>query len=63
MYASLVRAGDGLIATTRSSGIFVLAAGPKFEVLAHNELGDDSDFNATPAVTADRLFVRSNRAL
>lgn len=63
VYASLVRAGDRLIAVTRSSGVFVLAVGPELKVLAHNELTDDSDFNASPAISTDRLFLRSNRAI
>jgi hypothetical protein len=32
-------------------------------MLAHNDLGDGSDFSATPAISAGRLFVRSNTHL
>ena len=31
--------------------------------LAQNRLDDDSDFNATPAVAEDALYLRSNRFL
>ena len=31
--------------------------------LAHNRLGDDSLFNASPAVARDRMILRSDRYL
>lgn len=64
VYASVV-AGDGKIfAVTRRNGTFVLAAGPEFKVLAHNELkGDATDFNTGPAISQGRLLLRSNRCL
>ena len=40
-----------------------LAARDRFEVLAHNDLDDPSDFNATPAIGDRWIFVRSNRYL
>jgi len=47
-----------------ASGTFVLAAKPQFEQRAHNQFqSDDSDFNATPAISDGRLFLRSNRFL
>ena len=63
LYASVMEADGKLYAVTRRSGTFVLAAKPDFEVLAHNDLQDDSDFNASPAVSNGKLFVRSNKAL
>jgi outer membrane protein assembly factor BamB len=63
VYASVVAAGDKLIAVTRTSGAFVLGATPSLQVLAINRLGDESDFNPTPAVAGGQLFLRSNRAL
>jgi outer membrane protein assembly factor BamB len=63
VYASVVLAGDKLIAVTRTAGAFVLAAGPKFRVVAANRLSDDSDFNASPAVADGELFLRSNQAI
>ncbi|MSR31178.1 MAG: serine/threonine protein kinase [Gemmataceae bacterium] len=63
VYASVVLAGDRMVATTRSEGVFVLQPGPPFKVLAHNRLADDSDFNASPALSKGRIFLRSNKAL
>jgi len=62
-YASPVAADGKIILFTRRHGAFVLAAGPKLEQLAHNDLGDTSDFSATPAISAGHLFVRSNTHL
>lgn len=68
-YASLVAADGKLFAVSRRNGAFVLAAGPKFERLAHNKLeSDDSDFNASPAVASRPsgdgcLLLRSNQFL
>lgn len=63
VYASLVLAGDKLIAVTRHSGVCILSATPQLNVLGTNRLNDDSDFNATPAVSQGQLFLRSNRAI
>ena len=57
-------AGDKLICVSRRGGTFVLAAKPEFEQLAHNEFAsDESDFNASPAISDDQIFLRSNRFL
>ena len=49
---------------SRWAGMLVLAAKPEYELLAQNRFTtDESDFNATPAIVADELFVRSNRYL
>ncbi|HVX15323.1 MAG TPA: PQQ-binding-like beta-propeller repeat protein [Pirellulales bacterium] len=64
VYASVVAADGKLYAVSRHNGTFVLAQGPKFELLAHNEFeSDPSDFNASPAVVQGRLLLRSDRAL
>lgn len=63
VYASLIAAGNKFYAVTRQEGIFVLAAGPEFAELAHNELEDSSIFNATPAIVDGRLLIRSDRYL
>ena len=56
--------GDGkLYIVTRNGGTYVLAAKPEFEQLAHNELDDDSTFNASPIVADGKLFLRSDRFL
>jgi len=63
-YASVVLAGDKLICVSRRGGTCVLAAEPEFEQLAHNELAsDESDFNASPAISEGQVFLRSNRFL
>ncbi len=62
-YASPVL-GDGKIyAFTRSGVGCVLAAQPRFALLARNELGDRSSFDASPAIDGSRLLIRSDRAL
>ena len=43
--------------------MFVLAARPEFELLATNELNDNSTFNGSPAVSGNQLLVRSDRYL
>lgn len=60
-YASLVRSGDKLFAVSRRNGTFVFEANPEMNQVAHNKLGDDSDFNATPALAKDAIYLRSNR--
>ncbi|HEV3022425.1 MAG TPA: PQQ-binding-like beta-propeller repeat protein [Pirellulales bacterium] len=63
-YSSVVLADGKLYAVSRTQGTFVLSTGPKFELLAHNELASDSSlFNASPAVSRGQLFLRSNRAV
>jgi hypothetical protein len=63
-YASPVLANGALYAVSRRNGAFVLAAQPQFKLLAQDRLsGDDTDFNATPAISGRQLFLRSNRCL
>lgn len=63
-YASEIAVGDKIYAVSRRQGTFVIAAKPTFEVLATNVIeGDNTDFNATPAVSDGCLFLRSNQAL
>lgn len=63
-YASAVLANGCVYATSRQNGVFVFAATPEFKLIAHNLLpGDDSDFNATPALADRQIFLRSNRNL
>jgi outer membrane protein assembly factor BamB len=63
VYASPVLADGKLYYVARNDGVFVLAAKPGFEVLAHNRLDDRSTFDASPAVSGNRLFLRSDRFL
>jgi outer membrane protein assembly factor BamB len=63
VYASPVLADGKLYYVTRTGRTFVLKAGPRYELLAENDLGDASTFNASPAVAGDRLLLRSDRFL
>jgi outer membrane protein assembly factor BamB len=64
VYASPVLAGDKILAVTRWDGTLVLPASPEFKILAQNRFSaDDTDFNGTPALSNNELFLRSNLAL
>lgn len=63
VYASALLAGDRVYYVGRDGRTFVVAAKPRFELLATNDLGDRSDFDATPAAADGRLYIRSNKAL
>ncbi|NUQ64164.1 MAG: PQQ-binding-like beta-propeller repeat protein [Pirellulales bacterium] len=63
VYASLVLAGGKLFGVSRQDGTVVLDAGPQFNVAAHNRLGDESVFNATPVVSDGALLIRSDKCL
>ena len=63
VYASPIKAGDYIYVVTRRSGTYVFKADPKMEQVAKNVPLDDTDFNGTPAVSGDRLYLRSNKAL
>lgn len=64
-YASPVLIGDRLYCVSRKNGTYVIAADPSgYRQLAHNVFGGDtSQFNATPAVTGNRLILRSDQAV
>jgi outer membrane protein assembly factor BamB len=62
-YASPVLADGKIYYVARSGRVHVVAEGPKYEHLAANTLGDRSTFNASPAVTGNRLLLRSDRFL
>lgn len=61
IYASPVGAGDRVYITGRNGTTLVLKRGPKYEVLSSNAL--DDNFNASPAIAGDALFLRGERAL
>ena len=64
IYASVLAADGKLYVTSREKGVFVLAADPQLEVLAHNELSsDESIFNGSPAVSRGELLIRSDQYL
>lgn len=63
VYASPVMADGKLYYLTRTGVAFVIAARPKFEQLAVNRFTERSVFNASPAITGQRLLVRSDKTL
>jgi outer membrane protein assembly factor BamB len=44
-------------------GTILLAAEPQFRQLGRNELGDESVFNASPAIVGGKLLLRSDQYL
>jgi outer membrane protein assembly factor BamB len=62
-YPSPVLVDGKLYCFTRRGSAFVIAAKPKFEQLARNELGDRSSFDASPSIDGNRLLVRSDKFL
>ncbi len=63
-YASPVLVDGKIYAPSRTNGTFVIAAKPKYELLATNVIASDkSQFNATPAVEGKRLYLRSDKVL
>ncbi len=64
IYASPLVVGDRIFIVTRRDGTLVFAAKRELELLAHNRIaGDDSLWNASPAVSDGRLYLRSEKAL
>jgi outer membrane protein assembly factor BamB len=64
LYASITVADGKIYAVSREKGTFVLATGPKFEVLGHNTFkSDKSIFNGSLAVSDGQLFLRSDKCL
>lgn len=64
IYSSPLLAEGRIYFTGRGGHTVVLAAKPKYEQLAESKLeGGRGVFNASPAVTGNRLLMRSNRAL
>jgi outer membrane protein assembly factor BamB len=62
--ASPVVADGRVYYVTRENGTYVLPAAPRFEVLAHNVIATDrSHFHGSPAISAGRIYLRSNQAL
>lgn len=64
VYASPVLIGKNIYVVTRRSGTFVYPPGDKFEPVAQNVISsDESDFNASPAVSEGRLYLRSDQSI
>jgi outer membrane protein assembly factor BamB len=64
IYASPVLAENRIYYVGRGGRTVVVAAEPKFGVLAVNNLEKNKGvFNASPAISGNRLLIRSNRSL
>ena len=63
IYGSIVSVADKFILVTRNAGVLVLQGDSTFKTLITNKLPDESDFNATPAVANNQIFIRSNVAV
>jgi outer membrane protein assembly factor BamB len=61
-WSSIVLSGDRLYLPTKNSDTIVMRAGPKFEQLAVNSLGDGM-MNASPAISDRQIFLRTHRHL
>lgn len=61
VFASLVAAQDRIYVTGKKGTFYVIKAGPKFEVLAKNEL--DDNFEASPAIIGNHLYLRGYKNL
>jgi len=59
--SSPVATPDGRVYLASAGKSYVVNAGPKFEVLATNDLGDGGP--ASPAVTDGRLFLKGRKWL
>lgn len=64
-YASPVLAGGKIYAVSRANGTFVIEPSTEgLKVLAQNKIdGDDTIFNATPAISDGKLLIRSQDRL
>ena len=64
VYASPIFAGGHIYVVSRQSGTLVISPADELEVKSQNRFeSDDSDFNATPAISDGRIYLRSNRSL
>ncbi|MCY2974469.1 MAG: PQQ-binding-like beta-propeller repeat protein [Planctomycetota bacterium] len=64
VYASPVAINGKVYAQTRTSGVLVINPSDKLDIVAQNTFDSDTtEFNATPAIDAGQLFLRSNSHL
>ena len=64
-FASNLLVGEQVFSVSRNSGTYVWSADQKtFNLVGQNVIeGDDSDFNGSPAISDNQLFLRSNKFL
>jgi outer membrane protein assembly factor BamB len=64
IWASPVLADGNLYYVSKSNGVYVVAADPKFKLVAHNVItGDKARSNASLAVSDGKLFLRNDEYL
>lgn len=63
VYASALLADGKVYYVDRDGRTCVVAASPRFELLAANDLRDRSAFNASPVAVDGRLYLRSDKFL
>ena len=64
VYASPILIDGKIYAVTRRAGTIVYEPGANFTEISRNKFAeDDTDFNASPAVSENRIYLRSNKAL
>lgn len=61
--ASPILADGKIFCGSRDGKVIVLAAEPAFSLLAVNDLEERGRIDASPAASANQLFLRSNRFL
>jgi outer membrane protein assembly factor BamB len=62
-WGSIVHAAGRLYVLMRNGTTVVLAANPKFEILAENPLGPGEQTNSSPAVSNGEIFLRTFKTL
>ena len=63
-YPSAVVAGGKIYAFSRDNGLFVITAGEKVETLSQLRFPEDTSiFTASPAISDERMYLRSNTYL
>ncbi len=62
-YSSPVVAGNKLYYVSRGGDAFVLEPGDDMKQIARNRLGDEGEYNSTPAISNGELFIRSTNAI
>jgi outer membrane protein assembly factor BamB len=60
-HSSPIAIADRIFCASRTGDMIVLAASPKYQLLARNDLGEPC--HATPAVAHDRLYIRTEKSL
>ena len=64
IYASPIRVDDRIYYLSQHGGTYVVRAASEFDLIAHNVFEeDDSRLNASPAVSGDSLYIRTDRFL